>query len=169
MTSWFCKKRPSGIHILTSDSGFINNQIGIEFLKHYIENSDAGFDANWKLMFINNHENHCTHEFMILVNNNHICSYTLIPHLIHCMQFLNVGIFQIYRHWHDVVIRKTIATSLIEYMILRFLKNFSKIRINVFKPSTIQHAFQKSNMWFINTEMCIKQFFKSSLFHRIYL
>ena len=98
MTSWFCKKRPSGIHILTSDSGFINNQIGIEFLKHYIENSDAGFDANWKLMFINNHENHCTHEFMILVNNNHICSYTLIPHLIHCMQFLNVGIFQIYRH-----------------------------------------------------------------------
>ena len=41
MASWFCGERPSGIRILTSDSGFTSNQIGIEFLRHYIENSDA--------------------------------------------------------------------------------------------------------------------------------
>ena len=45
MASWFCGKRPSDIRILTSDSGFTSNQIGIEFLKHFIENSDAGFDV----------------------------------------------------------------------------------------------------------------------------
>ena len=45
MTSWFCKKRPSDIHILTSDSGFTNNQIEIEFLKHFIKNLDADPDA----------------------------------------------------------------------------------------------------------------------------
>ena len=45
MTSWFCEKQPSGIRILTSNSGFISNQIRIEFLKHFIENSNAGFDA----------------------------------------------------------------------------------------------------------------------------
>ena len=45
MTSWFCKKRPSGIRILTSDSGFISNQIEIEFLKYFIKNSNADLDA----------------------------------------------------------------------------------------------------------------------------
>ena len=64
MTSWFCGKRPSDIRILTSDSGFTSNQIRIEFLKHYIKNLNAGFDANWKLMFMNNHENHCIYEFV---------------------------------------------------------------------------------------------------------
>ena len=46
MTTWFCKKRSTNIHILTSNSDFINNQIEIEFLKHYIENSDTDFHAN---------------------------------------------------------------------------------------------------------------------------
>ena len=160
MTSWFCGERPSGIRILTSDSGFTSNQIGIEFLKHFIENSDAGPDAEWKLMLMDNHENHCIHEFMIFANDNHIRPYTLIPHLTHCMQFLNVGIFQTYKHWHDVAIQETIAMSSIEYTIPRFLKDLSKIRTNVFKPSTIRHAFQKSGMWPINAEMCIKQLLK---------
>ena len=37
ITSWFCEEQPTGIRILTSNSGFTNNQIGVEFLKHYIE------------------------------------------------------------------------------------------------------------------------------------
>ena len=45
MTSWFCEKRPSDICILTSDSDFTNNQIEIEFLKHFIKNSNANPDA----------------------------------------------------------------------------------------------------------------------------
>ena len=39
-----------GIHILTSNSGFISNQIEIEFLKHYIENSNVDSHADWKLI-----------------------------------------------------------------------------------------------------------------------
>ena len=32
------------------------------------------------------------------------------------------------------------------------------MRINIFKSSTIQHAFQKTNMWPVNADLCIKQF-----------
>ena len=158
VASWFYGKRPSDIRILISNSGFTFNQIGIEFLKHYIENSNADFHTNWILMFMNNHENHCIHEFIIFANDNHICFYFLTSHLIHCIQFLNVGVFQIYKHWHDVVIQKKITTLFVEYSIFQFLKNFNKMWINIFKSVTIQHVFQKTNMWSVNTDLCIEQF-----------
>ena len=53
---------------------------------------------------MNNHESHETAEFAKLANDNHILSYSLISHLTHCMQPLDVGVFQPYKHWHDRVI-----------------------------------------------------------------
>ena len=146
MTSWFCEKRPAGIRILTSNSGFTNNQIGIEFLKHFIENSDAGPDADWKLMLMDNHESHCIHEFVTLANDNHIRPYSLIFHLTHCMQPLNVGVFQTYKHWHKIAIRQTISTSFVKYTVPQFLRDFSKIQNNAFKSTTIRNAFKNSGM-----------------------
>ena len=160
MTSWFCEKRPTGIRILISDSGFTSNQIGIEFLKHYIKNSDADFHANWKLMFMNNHENHCTYEFVMFVNDNHIHFYSLIFHLTHCMQSLNVGEFQTYKHWHDVAIQQTISRSFVKYTMFQFLRDFNKIYNNIFKSFTIHNTFKNSEMWFINVDVWIKNFKK---------
>ena len=108
-------------------------------------------------MLMNNHDNHITPEFIVLVNENHIRPYSLIAHLIHCMQFLDVGIFQSFKHWHDVTIQKTIAESLIEYFVPHFLQNLIKIRNSTFKSTTIQHAFEKSEMWPVNAKLCIKQ------------
>ena len=58
---------------------------------------------------MNNHESHETAEFLKLANDNHILSYSLISHLTHCMQSLNVGVFQSYKHWHDRAIQNALA------------------------------------------------------------
>ena len=87
--------------IVTSEKSFTNNAIGIEFLKHFIKHTDAGPHSEWKLLLMDNHESHETAEFLKLANNNHILPYPLIPHLTHCMQPLDVDIFQPYKHWHD--------------------------------------------------------------------
>ena len=174
MTSWFCEEWPTDILILTSDSGFISNKIEVEFLKNYIENSDADPHANWKLMLMNNDENHCIHEFVTLVNDNHIRFYSLIFYLTHCMQSLNVGVFQTYKPWHDVAIQQKILTSFVKYTVLQFLRDFSKIRNSAFKSSTIRNVFKNSEMWFINADVCIKKFKKytsnnfkhAKLFHK---
>jgi hypothetical protein len=49
-------------------------------------------------MLMNNHESHIIFEFIALTNENHIRSFLLISHLTHCMQSLNVEIFQFYKH-----------------------------------------------------------------------
>jgi hypothetical protein len=95
---------------------------------------------------------HCTAEFIALANANHIRPYPLIAHLTHCMQPLDVGVFQPYKNWHDIAIQDAIA----EFSTLRrFLGDLTKIRENTFKRKIIQHALEKSGMWPPNTTNCL--------------
>ena len=73
------------------------------------------------------------------------------------MQPLDVGVFQPYKHWHNVAIQEAISESFIEYSLTQFLKDLTKIRNNTFKASTIQNAFEKSGMWPVNSKVFIKQ------------
>ena len=105
MMNWFPKGLPQGTRIIPSENGFTSDEIALEYLQHYIDNSDSGPNADWKVMLMDNHGSHCTPEFINLANDHHIRPYPLIPHLTHCMQPLDVGIFQPYKHWHDKAIQ----------------------------------------------------------------
>ena len=105
MMNWFPKGLPQGTRIIPSKNGFTSDEIALEYLQHYIDNSDSGPNADWKVMLMDNHGSHCTPEFINLANDHHIRPYSLIPHLTHCMQPLDVGIFQPYKHWHDKAIQ----------------------------------------------------------------
>ncbi len=160
MISWFDDsddELPEGTYVMLFKSEFISNKIALKFLKHYIKNSDVDSDAEWKLMLINNHESHIILEFIALANENHIRSFSLISHLTHCMQSLDVVIFQFYKHWHDQIIQDAVVTSFVKFSIGQFLNDLTKIRNNTFKTSTIRHAFEKSGMWPISEKQCIKQ------------
>jgi hypothetical protein len=48
MASWFDGsdgELPEGTYVVPSESGFTSDKIALEFLKHYIKNSDVGPDA----------------------------------------------------------------------------------------------------------------------------
>ncbi len=133
--------------MVPSGSGFTSDKIALEYLKHFIKHSDAGLNAEWKLMLMNNHETHMTPEIIALVNDNHIRPFPLISYLTHCMQPLDVGVFGPYKYWHGVAIQEAIVSSFVEYSLEQFLGDLIKIRNNVFKRSTIRHAFETPGMW----------------------
>jgi hypothetical protein len=104
MISWFDDsddELSENTYMMFFESEFISDKIALKFLKHYIKNSDdVDLDATeWKLMLMNNHESHIILEFIALTNENHIRSFSLILHLTHCMQSLDVEVFQFYKHW----------------------------------------------------------------------
>ena len=140
MSNWFADEMPKGTRIVSSENGFTSDKIAIAYLQHYIENSDAGPESDWKLMLMDNHGSHVTPEFIRLANENRIRPYPLIPHLTHCMQPLDVGVFQPYKHWHDVAIQDAIAEFNVEYTITRFCQDLTKIRDNTFKKSTTEYS-----------------------------
>jgi hypothetical protein len=157
MADWFTPEMDPGTLILPSEKGFTTNEIAITFLKHYIEHTDAGPNSPWKLMLMDNHGSHITGEFIKLANENHILPYPLIAHLTHCMQPLDVGIFQVWKHWHDVAIKESLSSFEIEYTLRSFLRDLRKIRYKTFKKKTIKSAFKKSGMWPPDVDQCLKQ------------
>jgi hypothetical protein len=106
---------------------------------------------------MNQHGSHCTPEFVRLANNHHIRPFPFIPHLIHCMQPLNVGIFHPYKKHHDNAIKQAIAEFHLEYSLKRFCDDLGQIREHTFKGTTIRSAFEKSGMWPVNSQRCIDQ------------
>ena len=122
MTDWFSLKMNLNAIIITLKSDFTNNAIEIQFLKHFIKYiDDVKSHSEWKLLLMNNHENYETAEFLKLINNNHIFSYSLFLHLTYCMQSLNVDVFQSYKHWHNRAIQNALAELSFKYNIQFFL------------------------------------------------
>ena len=160
MKAWFSDDLPAGTRVLTSKNDFTSDKIAMKFLQHFIKDLNAGPDVDWKLMLMNNHDSHITPEFALLADKNHIRSYSLIPHLTHCMQPLDVGVFQSYKHWHDVAIQNVMAEFNLEYFMARFCQDLIEIRINTFKKSTIQSAFEKCGMYPPDSTKCIALFQK---------
>ena len=131
MINWFANELSNETRIISSTNDFTSDKIALIFLQHYIDHFDVESDSEWKLMLMNNHDSHITSEFIKLTNENHIRSFSLISHLTHCMQPLNVEIFQSYKHWHDVVIKKSVAKFNVDYFMTRFCQDLSKIRDNI--------------------------------------
>ena len=157
MADQFPPEFEGGIWIETLDSGFTNNTIAIKWLNHFIEHLDAGPHSKQKILLIDNYRSYETIEFIKLANENHIRPYPLIPHLTHCMQPLDVGVFQPYKHWHDVAIENALSSLDIVYGLRSFLRDLPWIRQQTFKRDTIKHAFRKAGMFPVNAKECLKQ------------
>jgi prephenate dehydrogenase len=106
---------------------------------------------------MNQHRSHCTSEFVRLANDHHIRPFSFISHLTHCMQSLNVEIFHSYKKHHDNVIKQALAEFHLQYSLKRFCNDLSQIREHTFKETIIRSAFEKSDMWSVNSQRCIDQ------------
>jgi hypothetical protein len=95
--------------IKTFQNEIINDQIIVEWLKHFIDYTNSNSLSEWKLLLMNQHDSHCTSEFVRLANDHHIRSFSFIFHLTHCMQSWNVDIFHLYKKHHDNVIKKALT------------------------------------------------------------
>jgi hypothetical protein len=158
MSSWFDEELPDETRIISSEKSFISDKIAMTYLQHLIEHLNAVVTAlEWKLLLMNNHGSHVILEFFILTNDHHIRPFSLIAHLTHCMQPLDVSVFQPYKHWHDNAIQEAIAKFNVKYFMSQFCADLFKIRGDIFKKSTIRSAFAKSGMWPIKEEVCLDQ------------
>jgi hypothetical protein len=150
MESWYRERVGNKEVILLSESGFTSDTLTYRFLQHFIQHTHSGPDTPYKILLMDNHGSHLTPQFVLLARANNIVPFTFPAHLTHCMQPLDVGVFQSYKHWHNKAIQCAIETLDFDYTISSFLRDLSGIRRKTFKKTTIQHAFSSSGMWPIN-------------------
>ncbi|EKD12102.1 hypothetical protein MBM_09739 [Drepanopeziza brunnea f. sp. 'multigermtubi' MB_m1] len=140
MQQWFVSNLLTSTLIKEADNGFTDNKIALLYLEHYIKNADCGPNKPWKLMLMDNHASHRTPEFINLANKNHILPYPLIPYLTHCMQPLDVRIFQPYKHYYDLAIKAALTQLDVEYTINSFLNDLDYIRNQTLSRYNIKKA-----------------------------
>ena len=101
MESWYRDKLSGGELVLLSENGFTTDALAIRFLQHFIQRAP---DQLYKMLLMDNHGSHRTPQFILLARWNNIIPYSFPAHLTHCIQPLDVGVFQPYKHWHNKAI-----------------------------------------------------------------
>jgi DDE superfamily endonuclease len=87
-----------------SNSGYTNDEIGVQWLKHFILHTKSSLNACKKLLIYNRHSSYDTDELKRLAAANNIFLLKLPLHLTHILQPLDVGVFQTYKHCHNLAV-----------------------------------------------------------------
>ena len=99
--NWFNNQLNPETVIDISDTRYTNNQIGLNFLKHFIKQTQSSPSSCYKMLLFDSADSYKTEEFKQLAFANNIILLRYPPHLIHLMQLLDVRCFQSYKFWHE--------------------------------------------------------------------
>src|SRR2546421_1481481 len=91
---------PDNYLVAMSDTGYINDEVGLEWAKHFLHYSARSQKGAVRMLLFDGFDSHCTKEFLEVLEDNKVIPYRLPPHATHLLQPLDVGVFQPYKHWH---------------------------------------------------------------------
>ena len=153
MDAWFLNDLHDETTIITSESGYSNDEIGVKVLEHFIKCTKL---SPWSslisstspiLLLLDGHGSHCTEEFKALASQNNIILHQFPAHLTHIIQPLDVGCFHIWKHFHNLAIHQALHNLQNVYNTAAFLRDLPEIRMKTLTLSNVVSAFQKSGIW----------------------
>jgi hypothetical protein len=93
MAHWYQQAElEDDIAIVTSATGYSNDEISLEWLKHFDTHLKPTV-GTYRLLIFDGHGSHCTWEFVNYCEENNIVPFGLPPHLTHLVQPLDVMVF----------------------------------------------------------------------------
>jgi hypothetical protein len=121
-----------------SATGYSNEKLGIEWLKHFIIYTGAESTAEGGLPMLLLCDGHSSHTLIAFENlavshNIFICKFP--SHMTHVMQPLDVAVFQPYKYWHQVALKNALRYGDGVYGVPDFLYDLTKIRTDTFKET----------------------------------
>ena len=90
--AWYVNN-PKDWRIGVSKNGWTTNELGLEWLKHFIYHTEAATVGSYRLLIIDGHESHQSLEFQNLCEESKIIALCMPPHASHILQPLDVGCF----------------------------------------------------------------------------
>jgi hypothetical protein len=109
MDYFFTEELDENAIIATSESGYSNNELGLAYIQHFIEQSKSS-DSSKKLLIFDGYESHISDEFQEIAYKNNVILLQFPAHLTHILQPLDVGVFGPYKHWHTEAIHTALRT-----------------------------------------------------------
>lgn len=138
------------ITLASSEFVYINNDLAIDYIKHFINVVKRKRVDIYILLIINSCNSHKTFEFEDLYIKNNIISFLFLLHSTYILQSFNIEVFQIYKQHYENKIYKIVLRDNIKFDKLAFLKIFQIFRDIAFKLSTIKHVFKQIDILLFN-------------------
>jgi hypothetical protein len=155
MESWWGLRQPDeGAETYAlSETGFTNDQLTMKWFKHFLQQIGREIQLEdttnlpWKMVLLDNHGSYLQEELILLASRHKIILWTYPSHATHLMQPCDVKYFNMWKHWQQMAIRKSMATLDVEYGIPHLIRDLPWIRDQTNKTDTIKHAFRDAGMW----------------------
>ena len=141
----------------TSESGYSNDDIALDWLDHFIAHTARRRRGAWLLLIIDGFGSHMTIPFFEKAEANQILLFRLPAHSTHLTQPLDVGVFQPFKHYHTEAIDNAVRLGDTHFSKLEFLAAFQTMRDQTFKSSTIRHAFKITGIVPFNPEAVLEK------------
>ena len=153
---WAKNSLPPDIRICTSGSGYSNDDIMDEWIKHFDEHTRTRTKGLWRLLIIDGYDSHFQSTVFYYAREHQISLFVLPPHSTHWSQPLDVGCFQPFKHWHTEVVDEAVRAGNAAFNRLDFLDAFALMRENTFTKHTIKKAFYKTGLVPFDPEVVIE-------------
>jgi hypothetical protein len=94
LSAWYEEEGiPRDWAIAVGDNGWAINEIGVDWLKHFIKHTEGNLVGACRLLILDGHESHHSLKLQELCKENNICTLCMPPQSSHLLQPLDVGCF----------------------------------------------------------------------------
>jgi len=126
-------------HILfgISEIGYKNVKLSMEWLRHFDKQTASRRKGKYRMLVFDGHGSHLTDEFTYYCWEHNIIPVRLLAHSTHLLQPLDIGVFQPFKHWHQVVLYNDVRYRAFEFSKVDFLAVFQEIHDRTFKKKRL--------------------------------
>ena len=143
--------------LTTSPTGYSNDDLAIDWLKHFDKHSRKGQVGAWRMLIMDGYGSYMTYEFFTYAKRNQIELFRLPPHSTHLTQPLDVGCFQPFKHYHSEGIDELVRLGGADFDKLDFLSIFQRMRNQTFSSATILSSFRNTGLVPYNPDVVIRK------------
>jgi hypothetical protein len=157
LSAWYEENIPRDWAIAVSDNGWTTNEIGVEWLKHFIKHTEGKVVGARRLLILDGHESHHSLEFQELCKENNIYTLCMPPHSSHLLQPLDVGCFSPLKRAYSREIEALIRHHINHITKLEFLPAFKAAFERSFTSANICSAFQGAGLVPLQPDVVLSQ------------
>ena len=129
-----------------SDNGWTNNELGVDWLKHFNAYTKARTVGARRLLILDGHESHHSLEFQDLCKENDIYTLCMPPHSSHLLQPLDVGCFSPLKRAYSREVESLMRDHINHVTKLEFLPAFKAAFDCSFTSASICSAFRGAGL-----------------------
>jgi hypothetical protein len=147
LSAWYEEAEiPRDWVIAVSDNGWTNNELGVEWLKHFNAHTKTRVVGARRLLILDGHESHHSLEFQELCKENNIYTLCMPPHSSHLLQPLDVGCFSPLKRASSREVESLIRHHINHITKLEFLPAFKAAFSQSFTSANIRSAFRGAGL-----------------------